>query len=473
MLSPRTHRLRIIARVVAGAVAMYAIAWVSGFPRTYDDDELPSDAQRKKAEPTHTPHHVEVDQIVVAINTHASDAYEKVPRMLLLTNTIYHDTLVLLGDLEMDIGAFHVHDVLDRFEMDFLSTQPDLERYRAQLEAARFSLDLRSLKELDPRKEVETMNKLDKYKYLRMLERAWELRPDRAWYVFVDMDTFLVRSNLMAWLGEYDAEDPIFFVNPPNAESPDPFGIGGTTFVLSHTAMRNFIAEREIISKWESSIADSASGIDILSSAITTELGIVSNMSWPAISGFNPYTIPYGPGLWCEEVVALHSVPPELATDIWRLQRDREEYQHIHDPLTFADLWIRFLQHENLSQPRDEWDNLSSGSDNAKWNILFERVEGDEEGKASRGEGSWEECRDSCNTNQHCVQFSYSSIAMPNFNENEETRCHLSSSMRLGRYVGSHRIGGGGGEGTWKSGWRKDKFEHWARNQRCKTQQNK
>ncbi|KAF2788548.1 glycosyltransferase family 31 protein [Melanomma pulvis-pyrius CBS 109.77] len=483
MMAPRTSRLRVASRLLVLLVVVYGFCWISGFPRQYDDDELPPEAQRAKAGTSPAPHHVELNQLVVSVRTTAADVHTKLPPLLFLTNQKYHDTLLLMSDLQMDIGAFHVHDVLDRLDVNLVATNPELTRYRQQLDLARTSIDVGAARAQTAQEEKETMAKLDKYKVMRMLERAWELKPDKNWYVFVDTETYLVRSNLMSWLGQFDPSTSIFFANPPDADSTEPFAITGNTFILSGEAMHSLFVDRvSSIALWDTRAIDFMSSFDVLYSALSAELSLTVNRTWPAISGFHPSTAPYGPGLWCEHVMAMHDVPTDVASDLWRFERDREEYQHVRDPLLFADLWIRFLQPEELGNPRSDWDNLSSGLENARWNILFEGVEPDvhrhhhrdEEGRAADGEESWEACRESCDKNERCVQWSYSKIASPNYNENGATKCHVSRSMRYGGHVQPVVMleEGGKVQQTWQSGWRKDNFEKWARQQRCKGQQN-
>jgi hypothetical protein len=481
----RNNRLRIVSRVILLIAAICGFTWISGFPRRWDDDELPPTTPNAKAATLPAPHHVENDQLVVSIRTTAADAFAKIPPLLLLTNPQHHNTLLLMGDLSMDIGAFHVHDVLDRLDSQVMASNRDLERYRQQLTYARLGIDLRTAKSTNAQEERETLAKLDKYKILRMLERAWQFKPDRSWYVFVDTETYLVRATLMAWLGQHDPSKAIFFANPPDQNSDDPFASSGNTFILSGHAMHQlFVDHTTGIKVWDTRATDYKSSFDVLSAALSTELKLKINTTWPAISGFHPSTIPYGSGFWCEQVISMHSVPTDIASDIWRFERDRTEHQHVRDPLVFADLWIRFLQPENFTTPRDDWDNLSDGLENAKWNILFEGVESNarthtqrEEGRAANGEASWEACKASCDRNEGCVQWSYVSVATPNYNENGATKCHVSRSMRLGRHVEPEEVmvddkSGKGAIKSWKSGWRKEKFEKWARHQRCKGQQN-
>ncbi|KAF2709027.1 glycosyltransferase family 31 protein [Pleomassaria siparia CBS 279.74] len=480
----RTTRLRLVSRLLVFMAALYSFCWISGFPRQYDDDELPPDAQKAKSSTSSIPYPVENDKLVVTIRTTASDAYAKLPPLLLLIGQEYHDQLLLVGDLHMDIGPFHVHDVLDRLDGQFIADNPDLGRYKQQIANARAGADMASVNAHLTQEEREAMAKLDKYKMMRMLERTWELRPDRKWYVFVDTETYLFRANVMACLGQFDSSDATFFANPSDPDAVDPYATSGNTFILSGEAMQALFVDRTTeIAVWDSRATGYRSDFDVLNSALGTEIDLSINGTWPGMSGFQPFTVPYGPGFWCEQVLFMHSVSTAMASDIWRLERDRQDNQHTQDPLLFADLWTRFLQPENLETPRDDWDNLSSGPDNSRWNILFEGVEPDprrhhqrnEEGRATKGEESWEACQESCNRNERCVQWSYSSIATPNFNENGQTKCHVSRSMRFGASKPKADVpleNGTKAKQTWKSGWRKDNFENWARQQRCKGQQN-
>jgi hypothetical protein len=481
-------RLRLAPRLLVLCGLLYAFVWITGYPQHYDDDELPPDAQRARPVPTARPFNVEVDQVVVGIQTTATEVWAKIPSTLLFMYPHNYDSVILLGDLHMEVGVFHVHDVLDRFDDGIRGTSPDMERYRRQLTYASQSRDLSLLVEQDQGKEKDIRTRLSKYKILRTLERTWQHLPERNWYVFVDVDTYLIRSNMLSWLGQYDSALPVFFGNPPQPDIPNPFGFGGSTFVLSAAAMRSLLIDHEEqFQSWDKRLADFSTAWDALTSAVSAAIQLTPNRTSPALSGFNPRTAPYGPGTWCEEVVALQSITPDLASELWRLQTSRDEAEHVYGPLTFADLWERFVQPENLLDARDDWDNLYSGPENARWNMLFDGVphashatehtrhsSRDEEARATSGEASWEACRESCNGNERCMQWSYSSTPTSNYNENRETKCHLSRSLRFGRHRGVEAIIESGDRKlrTWKSGWRRDRFDQWTQHQRCKSQQN-
>lgn len=462
MLSPR-QAIRPLRSVVLVFV-LYGLYWVSRFPETYDDDELPP-GQRSNA-PI-----LEHNQLVVSVKTTTANAWTELPPQLVLTDVAYHDSLLLMGDLRLNLGPFTVEDVLDRYTESFVAENPELDRYRKTLDFAVRGVDLEQLREKDPAKEKEELAKLDKYKILRWVERTWLLRPERRWYIFTEPDVHLVRPNLLSWLARYDAEQHHFFVNPP---TPD----AGRSFILSQAVMKAIMVEHvDLIPYYDSQIQSHKDAFDVLTAVLSSTLNLDPTVTWPGISSYNPATIPYGPGLWCDQVLTLSKMTPDLRGEMWRFEEQRRN-EELGDPLSFADLWNHFMEPENLESLRDDWDNLSSGPGNGQWNIIFENVASSPDQpqfeksatKAKPGEESWEACRDSCAANEFCVQWSYSSIAVSNENRNGETKCHLSRSMRFGGHVEPRDVNLTGvvARLDWKSGWQKERFQGWARQQKCK-----
>ncbi|KAJ4352404.1 uncharacterized protein N0V89_007752 [Didymosphaeria variabile] len=455
-------------RPIVVVVVLCGLYWVSGFPRTYDDDELPPSQQSQRMS---TSSAVESDQLIVSIKTTTSNAWTELPPLLVLTDPAYHDSLLLMGDFRLNLGPFIVEDVLDRYTESFVEDNPEMDRYRKTLEFADSSVDFVELKEKDSRKEKDVLAQLDKYKMLRWVERTWLLRPQRQWFLLTEPDVYLNRPNLLSWLGSYESSEYHFFANKP---APD----AGHTVILSHAVMKAIIVDNpDLIPYYDNNIRSHKNAFEVLTTVLSSTLDVSPNATWPSISEYNPATAPYGLGLWCEPVLTMSKMTTDLRNEMWRFDRDRRDQQN-NDALCFADLWFRFMQPENLDDPRDDWDNLSSGPGYGQWNILFDRrrqrKSDKNPGRAKPGEASWEACRDSCSENEFCVQWSYSSLPMPNNNENGDTKCHLSRSMKFGYHVAPQEKERSGKWATlvWKSGWEKERFQSWARQQRCKKQQN-
>ena len=476
MLANKQHLMPRPARLLLFLLLVYAFCWIKGWPVHYDDEELPP-SQRPKPTTALGEHRVAVDHLIVTVTTAATDAFTKLAPALLYLDGAYHKDLLLMGDLMMDVGPFPVFDVLAKYPKKYLAKNGELERYKRQLEYARKGIPLSNLQDKDRKKEQAVLRALSKYKILRAMESTWEYRPRRDWYLFTDEETFIYRENLMDWLSQYDPKLKHFFANPPVTDVPDAFAAGGTSFIVSGQTMRLLFEDRKTMMQnwknWDPRIPDYPSAIHLVASFLKTELSLEMKSFWPGVSGFNPATVSYSPGLWCEPVLMMHHISAGIGSDLYKFERVRAQDHKIDNTLRYADLWYRFMGHEDLNQTRHDWDNLSSDSTNNRWNILFEK-EGEPDAKrATRGEDSWQACKQSCDSNNHCLQWSYSSIAAPNWNENGFTKCHLSSSIRLGAHTEREEVEVNGGHKlrTWMSGWKKDHFKRWADQQRCKNQQ--
>jgi len=459
---PRPGRLLLLVLVV------YGFMWIKGWPRYYDDEELPP-SMRPQTGTALGPHRVGHDHLVVSIITTATNVYPKLAPSLAYLFDEDKDPTLLFGDLQMNAGTWPIFDVVWGFTTDFIGKNKELERYRQQIDYARKSIPLNKLIRPDPQEEAEVQAKLAKYKILQAMSRAWLYRPDRSWYAFVDDDTFVDRVNTLDWLAQYNPKTKWFFGNPPTSGVPDPFVVGGNSFIVSNGAMKELFKERkDVISNWEKKIVEHTSAFDLVFSVLQAELNLSLSGVWPGIIGADPSAVPFSPAVWCERILMMHHVPPDITSDLFLLQKNRTE-NHIRSPLLYSDLWNRFMVPENLRDNRSDWDNLSSDSSNARWNILFES-EDPNDGHAPNGEESPEACEASCESSEYCMQWSYSSVLQKNWNENGQTKCHLSSSLRFGQHSPPQEwnINGVKKIRTWTSGWKKERFEKWATHQRCK-----
>jgi hypothetical protein len=459
------------ARLILVVILIYAFFWVKGWPRRYDDEELPP-SKRPNQGTSGGPHQVDPDELVVSVTTTANDVYAKVAPLILNTAEEDYGTLLLFSDLQTEIGKWPVFDVIWRYASDLILASGDLERYRAQIDYTRGNIPLHRLKKENAEEEKKEMATLDKYKILQAMAAAWEFRPNRSWYVFTGDETYINRPGLLYWLSQHDPDSKHFFGSSPTpatSPGPDPFAAGASSFIVSRQVMKELFKEPEdVILKWEEQIANHTSAFNLVSSVLQAELNVSLVSAWPGISGFDPTTVPFSPALWCEPVLIMHHITPDMGSHLFKMER---EWANSQTQVRFADLWNTFMTPEKLNYTRNDWDNLSSEPSNAPWNILFQRDQHDAD-RARTGEESPEACQQSCDDTKYCMQWSYSSTIQENWNDNPKTKCHLSGSIRFGAHAEPQEwnLNGESSTLTWKSGWRSDKFIGWAIQQRCKEQ---
>lgn len=151
---------------------------------------------------------------------------------------------LIFSDFEEDFHGEHILDALADVSPVILSNNPDFELHRRLRQHGRDSLDSSELADSAPdRYAVKTGKaenpgwKLDKWKFLPMVNRTLHERPDMKWYVFMEADSFLLWSTLQQYLATLDHTKAIY-VGKQMLISNDIFAHGGSAFIVSQPALR-------------------------------------------------------------------------------------------------------------------------------------------------------------------------------------------------------------------------------------------
>ncbi|CAG8952316.1 hypothetical protein HYFRA_00001061 [Hymenoscyphus fraxineus] len=266
------------------------------------------------------------------------------------------DDLLLFSDLEQHLGSHYIHDVLKNVAEEVKANNPDFDYYRTLQEYKKNGEDIRKIKE----HTHEAGWNLDKYKFIRMLEETWKMKPGKKWYVFIEADTYLVWTNLLLWLDRLKSTQPLYFGSPAYYDEIS-FSHGGSGYVLSGAALSKFSENNtELVARYDTVAQMETYGDFVLTKALM-EQGIEFTHKWPLLQGEKPSTIPFGPGPdsgtrhWCQPIITMHHVNPEETNSIWLYESERPD---VKKPLLIGDLY------RNLTKPymigeREDWFNLS------------------------------------------------------------------------------------------------------------------
>lgn len=262
---------------------------------------------------------------LVIVKTGANEIYDKLPTQLLTALQCYED-LLIFSDLDQDIGPYHVHDVLDSVDDAVKLNNPTFDYYRTLQEYKKYGQDISLLRKTTGH---DAWN-LDKYKFLHMLEKSWNMKPRRKWYVFVEADTYLVRSNLLLWLERLDPSQPLY-LGSPTYFNGDAFAHGGSSIILSGAAMSRFAdGDSGIASRYDAAMKDEQYGDYVLMKALRDK-GVEFSKRWPMLQAEKPVTIPFGLGPdngvshWCQPIVTMHHITSEEASSIWQFEQQRPD----------------------------------------------------------------------------------------------------------------------------------------------------
>ena len=282
--------------------------------------------------------------------------------------------------------------------------------------------------------------RLDKWKFLPMMVRTLEFRPDKKWYVFVEPDTYLVWSNLLQWLQKLDPSKP-FYSGSEVQIGEDIFAHGGSAFVMSRSAIQKgaelYTSEPD---EWHTRTSQHWAGDCILGTALQ-KAGVGMAWGWPMFQGGNPADMNWADAkvdriklLWCGPAISYHHFDPDQVQDMWEFEQrwirnstaPRSRFwQRRKTVLYHSDTFLRYVM-PNLTSERADWSNSSP-----------ELIPN------SRGLTA-ADCRASCEAktspaNETCVQYALSEIG-----------CSLSSDVKMGKAAKGVR-----------SGWIMDRVEAW------------
>ncbi|KAK3623773.1 hypothetical protein LTR56_021426 [Elasticomyces elasticus] len=392
------------------------------------------------------------DDVVVIMRTGASEIAAKLPVHLNTTIKCYPDTLIFSDWAEVFQGH-HVYDALLNVDHHLKETNYDFAHYMRLQMLGREGLSKEETQattyESGPVGKNDNPGwRLDKWKFLPMVVRALELRPQAKWFVFVEPDTYLVWSNMLQWLPTLDPSEASYHGSEVQI-GEDIFAHGGSAFLLSRPAMQRvanlYISEPE---EWHDRTAHHWAGDCILGTALA-HAGVPFTWAWPMFQGGNPADMDWTEAkderkLWCAPALSYHHFEPHEIESMWTFEQHRISALAVEPPkksffggrdtvLHHSDVFKQRVM-PNISQVRDGWTNASPDLVEHSARIV------------KPAEARLEECQAICEAKGTCLQYAVSPIG-----------CSTSDQVKLGRVSQGVR-----------SDWMMPRVERWVKNMdRC------
>lgn len=272
------------------------------------------------------------DDVLVVLRTGATESRQKVPVHFATTlRCVPH--FVIFSDLDEEIEGHAVQDVLGGVTEQRKKEHEDFKLYLQLQKQGRKGLeDHEALTVQSGSWKGDYLNtandgwKLDKWKFLPMIDEAFRKMPNAKWFVFVETDTYLGWHNLLEYLSNFDASKPYYigkhlYIN--NIE----FGYGGAGFVLSNPAMRKVTEQRSVrIRDYEDFTATHWVG-DCALGKVLEDVKVPLHRAFPHFQGDSPATL--DPAVtkidrdaWCFPVITYHHVSPTEIEELWRFEQE-------------------------------------------------------------------------------------------------------------------------------------------------------
>ncbi|KAF2271427.1 uncharacterized protein EI97DRAFT_437854 [Westerdykella ornata] len=358
-----------------------------------------------------------MEDVVVVIKMGASEVASALPAYINRLGRCRID-LLLFSDRDAEYHGFKIIDALRALRPEYKYKNPDFDVYD-RIQASNGASA-----------KTDEGWRLDKYKFLPMMEITAHIRPDARWFVFLELDTYVNWDNMYRFLSQFDPRSPHYFGSPVWPPKKTVFAHGGSGFVLSRGALDKVVARGRMFAENSQSpgthlfgkdVSNMCCGDEVLAQVLK-ECGVPLRGYWPMFNGEKPATVRFDWEQWCEAVLTLHHVQDHEHDQLkmWEATRKRPS-----KPLTFEELFTYIEPH--LRDRADDWSNMSE-------DMAF---------KAPHSASvSFDTCYAACLKDAKCMQF-----------EHFGDTCRLSHAIRLGHPQKPE------GNTKWVSGWVMDRIK--------------
>ncbi|KAK5045552.1 hypothetical protein LTR84_009170 [Exophiala bonariae] len=281
-------------------------------PETYNDTTLPifpslGDIQSSSESDLCSNFPLEwLEKVQVVLKTGVGQRDKNEAHLISVTSCIRN--LIVFSDVSERIHNREFIDVLEGLSEPYLQ-HPDFGAYQKQRTA------------YDSGEPIRLSNggwKLDRFKFLPMINKAYKMRPDASWYVFLEADVYMFWDNLFRFLDQFNGQDMHYFGSATTGSHGRWFAYGGAGMVLSQGLMKDLVGDGTLLSEeyQEWMLADCC-GDAVLGYAILDKTGVKVEDLYPMFSGDSLEALGVSEPRWCNPLLSLHRMTADSLRSLW------------------------------------------------------------------------------------------------------------------------------------------------------------
>ena len=262
-----------------------------------------------------------LSNIQVVLKTGAGDGEKN--RAYLSTVASCITNILIVSDHEEKIGDRMAVDVLADLPASYAIDNADFQTYAQHKKAHADGGTVTHSRE---------GRRLDRFKFLPMVDKAYELNPRARWFVFLESDVYIFWDTLFRLLDQYDYSQEYYMGAPAPGSDNRSFAYGGAGFVLSQGLMKNLIPPKGSLEggldsrlsvRYEDWAKDNARGDAVLANAIRNATGVTLSALYPTFSGDDLLNVKVDRDRWCVPLLSLHRLSPSEMEALWKWERTR------------------------------------------------------------------------------------------------------------------------------------------------------
>lgn len=265
----------------------------------------------------------QLDDIQIVLKTGAADA----PKLKAHLSTITSCTknLLIVSDHEQKLGDYKVIDILAELPLSYAEDNHDFKTYTENKKA---------------QQEGDTVNysqagwRLDRFKFLPMVDKAYQMNPKAKWYVFLESDVYLFWDTLFRLLVQFDPNEAHYLGSTNPGSDNRWFAYGGAGIVISQGLMKKIYTptlepgtsspqETKLAVRFEKMVKEDCCGDAVLGYAIQNTTGVKLEALYPTFAGEELKDVSIDRDRWCVPLLSLHRVSPEKMESLWKWERTR------------------------------------------------------------------------------------------------------------------------------------------------------
>ncbi|KUI60041.1 Glycoprotein-N-acetylgalactosamine 3-beta-galactosyltransferase 1 [Cytospora mali] len=174
---------------------------------------------------------------------------------------------------------------------------------------------------------------LDALKFIPSLELAWKTMPGKKWYIMQDDDTFILRPSLYRFLEHLDPSKELYLGNAIG-DYKARFAHGGSSFILSHAALRRLFDNPDVVSQAYVASLDETWGDKLIATTLIKVGVYISERYGHFFNGERPLITKASADRFCSPLVSFHGLAqPAEMKEVGKM------FAGLDKPVFWRDLW--------------------------------------------------------------------------------------------------------------------------------------
>jgi hypothetical protein len=288
-------------------------------------------------------------ETLVVFRTGSTELASRLPTHLSTSLRCFPNYLIF-SDVEETYHGEHILDALADVSPNIQANNPDFDLHRRLQKGGRAALNSSELAGSPDKYAIKTGKienegwRLDKWKFLPMLNKTLHQHPAMKWYVFTEADGFLLSSTLHQYLATLDPTQPIYAGNPMQI-GPDVFAHGGSGFVVSQPAMWKLVNYYAAHKTSIEEITENHWAGDCVLGKTFADAGVPLTYAWPSFQSDYPGLVEYTRSdarpdgqrlrVWCTTPVSYHHMSAAQVEEMWDYEQD---WMVRHDPVIIENI---------------------------------------------------------------------------------------------------------------------------------------